>query len=72
MATKRPIELNDYLTEAAAADVLGIARMTVWRWTNAGKLQPIIVGGHRMILRSEVDRLKREMEEAAAEEKEKE
>ncbi len=65
MTTQRPIELNDYLSQGKAAEALGITVMTLWRWMKDDKIRPIIVGGHRMIPRSEVDRLKAEKEEAA-------
>ncbi len=65
MTTQKPVELNDYLSQAKAAEALGITPMTIWRWMKDDKIRPIIVGGHRLIPRSEVDRLKAETDKAA-------
>ena len=62
-----PIELHDYVNQTRAAEILGISRMTLWQWLKDGKVQAVIVGGLRMIPQSEVERLKREINEQAAE-----
>jgi len=58
--TNRPIELRDYINQTDAAEILGISRMTIWQWMKDGKIQVALVGGQRMIPRSEVERLKQE------------
>ncbi len=68
MANQRPIELHDFVNQTRAAETLGISRMTIWQWLKEGRIQAVIVGGLRMIPQSEVDRLKREINEQAAEE----
>ncbi len=60
MATRGPIPLHDYLSCAEAAEILGISSMTTWRWMKAGTLQTFIIGGHQFVLRTEVDKIKRE------------
>jgi len=66
MANQRPIELYDFVNQKRAAEILGISRQTIWQWIKDGKIQAVIVGGLRMIPQSEVERLKREMNEQAA------
>ena len=61
-----PIELHDYVNQSRAAEALGISRMTIWQWIKDGKIQAVIIGGARMIPQSEVERLKREINEQAA------
>jgi len=58
--TNKPIELHDFVNQTDAAEILGISRMTIWQWIKAGRIQAVIVGGLRMIPRSEVERLKQE------------
>ena len=39
--------LTQQLTDREIAEALGISRMTVWRWTKAGRLpKPRKLGGH--------------------------
>ena len=39
--------LTQQLTDKEIAKALGVSRMTVWRWTKAGRLpQPRKLGGH--------------------------
>lgn len=65
MANQNPIELHDFVNQKRAAEILNISRMTIWQWIKDGKIQAVIVGGLRMIPQSEVERLKREMNEQA-------
>lgn len=58
--TNKPIELHDFVNQTDAAEILGISRMMIWQWIKAGRIQAVIVGGLRMIPRSEVERLKQE------------
>ncbi|MBA7559798.1 hypothetical protein ES708_01413 [subsurface metagenome] len=59
-AMVNPIELHDYINQTRAAEILGISRMTLWQWLKDGKVQAVIVGGLRMIPRSEIERIKNE------------
>ena len=63
--TNQPIELHDYVTQTRAAELLGVTRMTLYNWLRDGKIQAVIVAGFRMIPQSEVDRLKKEINETA-------
>lgn len=38
-----------------AARFLGVSRMTIWRWSNKGKLHPVILQGYQFF---EIDELK--------------
>ena len=66
MANENVIELHDFVNQTRAAEVLGVSRMTIWQWIKDGKMQAVIVAGLRMIPQSEVERLKREMNEQTA------
>jgi len=37
--------------------LLKVSRRTVWRWIKSEKIQIILVGGFRMVPRSEVERI---------------
>lgn len=65
MAIQRPVEIDYYVNQVTAAEILGVCSMTIRRWMDSGKLEAVIVGGYRMVEREKVDRLKREMIEAA-------
>ena len=67
MANQKPIELHDFVNQTRAAGILGVSRMTLWQWIKDGKIQAVIVGGLRMIPQSEVERLKQEINNQAAE-----
>lgn len=60
MEGRRPIELNDPVNQKKAAKLLNRSRQTIWTWINEGKLQPVIVGGLKMIPLSEIERIKKE------------
>jgi len=64
MVSHRPVEIDYFVNQVTAAEILGVTPMTIRRWMSAGKLEAVIVGGYRMLTRTEVDRLKREMTEA--------
>lgn len=66
MENQRTIELHDFVNQKRAAEILGVSRMTIWQWIKDGKIQAVIVAGLRMIPQSEVERLKREINEEAA------
>lgn len=65
MAAQKRLELRDFMNQTTAAEMLGVSRMTIWKWLKNGKIQAVIVAGLRMIPRAEVERVKREMIEAA-------
>ena len=67
MTNQKPIELHDFVNQTRAAELLGVSRWTIWQWIKDGKIQAVIVGGLRMIPQSEVDRLKQEINNQAAE-----
>jgi len=62
------ILLKDYLTQTKAGEILGIHRVTIWRWMTAGKLTYVLVGGRQLIPRSEVEALARENKQAMVKE----
>jgi excisionase family DNA binding protein len=58
-----------YLTAAQAADLLGIHRVTLWRWVRAEKIKPLLRHGdfgQLIFRRSEVDRVAAKREQASA------
>jgi excisionase family DNA binding protein len=63
-----PIELKDYLNQSAAAEFLKVSRMTIWRWMEEGNITYVIIGGFRMIPRSEVERIAEENKQAVSDE----
>ena len=52
------IELGGLLWPKQAAKLLGKSRMTIFRYIKEGKLTPVIVGGKRMLSRSQVEGLR--------------
>ena len=53
------IQVTDLLTPTKAAKYLGISRMTLWRWTKAGKITPIMLD-HTYFHISELQRVRKE------------
>lgn len=68
--TRGPVSvttLPDELTTTTAADILGVSRPTVMKWTRAGRLPSHKVGSHTRLQATDVLRLRRElMEERVA------
>ena len=58
---------GDYLNVTDAAHVLGCSRRTVNRWVDSKKIIATIVGGYIVISKEEVDRVKKDLREAAIE-----
>ena len=65
MVSHKPVEIDYFVNQVTAAEIFGVTPMTIRRWMDSGKLEAVIVGGYRMVTRTEVDKLKREMTEAA-------
>ncbi|MBA7696715.1 hypothetical protein ES703_105366 [subsurface metagenome] len=65
MVTAKP-QRGDVLTVAAAAEGIGIHHATLYRWAQAGKVAYVIFGGMFFIPYTEVERLKKERNEQAA------
>lgn len=65
MVSHKPVEIDYFVNQVTAAELLGVTPMTIRRWMDAGKLEAVIVGGYRMVTRTEIDKLKRLMTEAA-------
>ena len=58
MATERvTLNVQDILTPTKAAEYLGVARMTLWRWVRDGKITPVILD-HTYFHISELNRVK--------------
>lgn len=60
------VTTTDLLSVAEAAKQLGLARYTVYRWVETGKIICIKLGGIIFIPKAEVERLKREKNEQTA------
>ena len=61
------LEVNNLLTFTRAAEMLSVSRPTVYNLVNKNQLHPVVIGRNRYLLRHEVERLKRDMNEEAAE-----
>lgn len=53
---------KSYYTYGQAAEALGIGKMTLWRWIKLGKIEGEKLGREVLFEKSEVERLKRELE----------
>ena len=51
--------LRDYYTYAEAAQVIGITKVTLWRWIKAGKIPIHRLGREVLIEKKVVDRLRK-------------
>ena len=67
MVNQMPLEFNAVVNQKRAAALLGVSRMTIWQWIKDGKIQAVLVGELRMIPQREVDRVKQEIKNQAAE-----
>jgi predicted DNA-binding transcriptional regulator AlpA len=50
---------TDYISQAEAIQILGVSRITLWRWVRGGKINSITLTGRPALLRSEIEALKR-------------
>ena len=57
--TEITIKTKDVVSVFEAAELLGLSRVTVYRWIRIGKLTAIRFGYYRAIPRSEIERLKK-------------
>lgn len=55
-------QMPDELTSTVAADILGISRPTLLRWTREGLIESFKVGSHTRFRRSDVLRLREQRE----------
>ena len=51
------LEIHTVISPPEAAKILGVSRWMVYKHINSGKLQPVLVGGRRCVLRQEVEAL---------------
>ncbi len=51
--------LSDYYLLGQAADHLGVAKTTIWRWTKTGKLRAYRIGREVLIEKAELEKLRR-------------
>lgn len=58
------VKTDDLLSVADAAKELELARYTIYRWVETGKIIGIKLGGIIFIPKSEVERLKKENKQA--------
>ena len=54
--------MPDELTSTVAADILGVSRPTLLRWTREGLIESFKVGSHTRFRRSDVLRLREQRE----------
>lgn len=55
-------EIDGFFAPKQAADILGISRMTIFRWLKSGRATAVLVAGQRLITETELNRLKNETE----------
>ena len=60
------VTTDDLVSVADAARALGRPKMTIYRWVDASKIVGIKLGGMLFIPKTEVERLKREINAQAA------
>ncbi|MBA7675924.1 hypothetical protein ES703_84163 [subsurface metagenome] len=60
------IESDDLFDVTEAAKLLGRGYATIYRWIASGKVIPVRMDNRTLIPRSEIERLKREINEQAA------
>lgn len=48
---------ENYLTRQQAAEMLGVSLVSLYRWSKRGYLVPLEVGGKRIYLKSDIDRV---------------
>ena len=59
------MELSEYfLTVGECAKVLGVSRVTVWRWTKEGRLNAQYIGREAAIPKWQVELMKEELKVA--------
>ena len=56
--TRVTVTLTDVVSTGEAAKALGVTRVTIWRWIQAGKITPIMLD-KAYFHKNEVERLKR-------------
>ncbi|MBA7592513.1 hypothetical protein ES708_34700 [subsurface metagenome] len=61
------LEVSNLLTFTKAAEMLGVSRPTIYNLVNRQELHPVAIGRNRYLLRHEVERLKREINNQATE-----
>ncbi len=51
------VPLSDLYATVDAAAYLGVSRITLWRWVQAGKISTVPSDRHILFLRSDMDKL---------------
>jgi excisionase family DNA binding protein len=54
------VKSTDVVSVTSAAKMLGVHRITIYRWINSGKIISVQFGGTTYILKSEIERLKKD------------
>jgi len=61
-AVKRPPwereEFPDIMLPIQAARLIGVSRMTIFRWIKLGWIQPVIVDGKRMLAKNQLEEVR--------------
>ena len=62
-AVKRPPwereEFPDIMLPIQAARLMGVSRMTIFRWMKCGWIQPVMVDGKRMLAKNQLEEVRR-------------
>ncbi len=52
-------EFPDIMLPIQAARLIGVSRMTIFRWIKRGWIQPVIVDGKRMLAKNQLEEVRR-------------
>lgn len=52
-------EFPDIMLPIQAARLMGVSRMTIFRWIKWGWIQPVIVNGKRMLAKNQLEEVRR-------------
>ena len=69
MARELKVVTDEFVTVPGAAKQLGKPKMTLYRWIEANKLIAVTFGGILFVPKSEVERLKREINNQSTKQK---
>lgn len=60
---KVTVDLHHLHTPSEAAKILGVSRMTLWRWVKAGKITPVEIDHQKLFLAHELNHLTKRTKE---------
>ncbi|HUV56216.1 MAG TPA: helix-turn-helix domain-containing protein [Dehalococcoidales bacterium] len=55
MSGRGRLSTEELLYPTAAAHYAVVSRSTLWRWVRDGRIKPVLIGGRKFFLKSEID-----------------